>query len=196
MVNQYKLDELYQQGVFGLGCPHFLKLDIESHELNAFIGAVHLLQECKPIILFEADCKHNLRSIMALLDQIGYTMGWIAAHAVDLGKPFRGVEPRDLSEIFLSPYGLGLLDGGHNIIAYPKADMELYKHIPGIDKVVPIDFAGGKYYIEEYEIWICLFEGHCHMKSHSYNFYGLPEDFICCGTEISEYLRNYWMQIS
>lgn len=63
------------------GAPvHFLKVDVEGHELALFRGARQTIEAARPPILFECEARHLARHTMsdvfALLQSLGYE-GWL-----------------------------------------------------------------------------------------------------------------------
>ena len=56
--------------------PHFLKIDVEGHELEVFKGATQLLKEAKPRILVECEQRHlqniNIEEVFQYLLDLGY----------------------------------------------------------------------------------------------------------------------------
>ena len=77
-----------------LECPHVIKADIEGHEMHLFLGSQKVLRECKPIILFEADCRVMMRSLLTLLDNLGYALAWVVSPYLDLTYEFNGYIPK------------------------------------------------------------------------------------------------------
>ena len=56
--------------------PHFLKIDVEGHELSVFKGGEELLREAKPNILVECEQRHlgdtKIEEVFAFLVDLGY----------------------------------------------------------------------------------------------------------------------------
>lgn len=73
-------------------CPDFIKMDIENHEFYALRGARRMLSECQPILLIEMACFHLNKSIILMLDKLGYSMSWLFAPLVDPAFNFEGTE--------------------------------------------------------------------------------------------------------
>jgi hypothetical protein len=164
-----------------------------GYELNALIGAAHLLRECKPVLLIEADCKHLLRSIMAQLDNLGYVMAWSMVPAVDLTHIFHGISIEQYDEFFDSMHGPLYINGGHYMFAIPKSQEYLLELPEMKSRLHPIDFKGGKYYIEEYQINFCSYRSSwCFQKSHHGTSDGNEDRYFCNDERISDYLRLYW----
>lgn len=73
-VDVYSLDEFF--------CSHparpvsFIKCDVEGHELEVFQGASHLLQEDRPVLMFECEKRHHRSQrtshVFQFLRDIGY----------------------------------------------------------------------------------------------------------------------------
>lgn len=57
----------------GLDCD-FLKADVEEMELDVILGAQKLIQRCHPILYLESN--HSHRSLVDLVDSLGYAMYW------------------------------------------------------------------------------------------------------------------------
>ncbi len=57
--------------------PHFLKIDVEGHELAVLKGARRILESHHPTILIECEARHrpdgDVRPVFAFLESIGYT---------------------------------------------------------------------------------------------------------------------------
>lgn len=76
-----------------------------------------------------------------------------------------GRAPKEYHEYFSTFEGLGTANGDHTILAVPKADVAVFNDPDMVDKVVPIDFSGGRFYIEQYDVTVCL-EKTCFKKTH------------------------------
>ena len=76
-ITSVTLDYLRSTQLFG--CPSFIKLDIEMHELYALQGASNILMECHPVIFAELNCRYLSRSVIRFLESHSYVVAWIAA---------------------------------------------------------------------------------------------------------------------
>ena len=66
-----KLDDYAAQN--DLGPVHFIKCDVESHELPVFMGGEQLLRRDLPTLLFEChDCEADSGDLFGFLDTVGY----------------------------------------------------------------------------------------------------------------------------
>ena len=181
-VQTFRLDDLYNNHIFE--CPDLIKIDVEMHELNVFIGSIHMLQECKPILLFEANCKELMHSILSLLNNVGYTMAWIKYPEIDIDMKWI------VGDYYISPISYGFFNdeinsewfvSAINVIAVPKSKKQLIDN--NIDGLIPIDFENGKYYIDDYDTKFCYRDAWCAKCKHG---------FCSNYSIISEYLVNYW----
>ena len=101
------LDQLASDGYFGedvlsSACPHFIKMDIETHELLAMIGGVDILKRCTPLLLFESNAAPLWRSQILLLDSLGYSLAWVIVPVLSPGVNHFGRSPvveRDIDGI-------------------------------------------------------------------------------------------------
>ena len=85
-----QLDHLYYRDNVIFKCPAFIKIDIESFEVHALLGGEKMLRECMPVLFVEAECLYLLRSLLSLLDDIGYTLAWVARPFINVDTPFHG----------------------------------------------------------------------------------------------------------
>ncbi len=57
----------------------FLKCDVEGHELSVFKGAIRILRDHRPLLMFECEGRHNTKrsvsDVFAFLEDLGY-QGW------------------------------------------------------------------------------------------------------------------------
>ncbi|RYH10234.1 FkbM family methyltransferase [archaeon] len=96
------LDEFYQL-VLHEHCPNFLKLDIEQYELYAFLGGMHMLRMCKPILFFESNCYVLNKSVFMLLSSLGYELFWVVVPLLDYSVlPYYGIT-QDLGTVASLP---------------------------------------------------------------------------------------------
>lgn len=77
-------------------CPDFIKMDIENHEFYALKGARRMLAACRPVLLLEIGCYHLNKSIILLLDSLGYSMSWLFAPFVRPDFEFNGMTVNDI----------------------------------------------------------------------------------------------------
>lgn len=179
-VQKSTIDDLVSQGF--VECPHFIKMDIELHELNVMIGASHVLRNCKPILLFEADCRWLLRSEITLLDNMGYSLAWVSRAGLE--PPYSSV-----IEDFLEtgqPFSRIYYMEGNNIIAVPREKAYLFERVQS-GSIVKIDIEEKGFYVEDYGIVVCYKEFWCSQRV-------LENDPAqkCSGTKIEDYLVFYW----
>ena len=73
------------------------------------------------------------------------------------------------------------------MIAVPenrKGDLQRYSRA---DFVVPIDVASGRYYVQDYDVSICLVNAGCATLRHT-----AEPGNMCAGSAIPEEDMNYW----
>jgi hypothetical protein len=152
-VQRVTLDDLYYEQK-AIPCPHFMKLDVECHEIKVLLGAEKLLSECKPLLYFEADCDVPLPSVQVFLRNLGYSLAWISLMQIDLDLVQNNTILRDPS------FGPMALFSSINILAVPNGEWAdaICSHY-GSKVLVPIDVENSKYYIQDYDIEAC-FAGH------------------------------------
>lgn len=161
-VPKFTLDQLLKLQV--IDCPLFIKLDVEFHELQVLIGARELLEKCRPIILFEADCNLLMRSIQTYLHHLDYRLAWLGVIQLDLELSYQGQTPNiellsDLKD------GSHFLFDSNNIVAIPKDEADqVLKQLPPFT-LIPIEVEAGRHFIDDYNIKACL-PGHwCYTKT-------------------------------
>lgn len=92
--------------------------DVELYELNVLQGATEMLAECTPVLFIEMLCEKLNKSIMLLLDRLGYSMAWVVAAVV---------EHDELAEYYIADQQqfpwitFEMIYGGANLIAVPKS---------------------------------------------------------------------------
>lgn len=91
-------------------CPDFIRLDISNNEFRALKGGYKMLSECKPVLLIRMDCYHLNKSVILLLDKLGFAMAWLFAPVVNPAFSFGG---NDLETILINR--LQLLTGYYDI---------------------------------------------------------------------------------
>jgi len=189
------LDNLYNSKV--IECPHLIKADIEGYEMHLFLGSQHLLRECRPILVFEADCKILMRSLITLLDHLGYSLAWVSAAYLDMSVEFNGYTPGvDGTGVyggrFSDPeYANWAVVGGNNIIAVPKKMKHILLEYPSSLQL--IDMAAGLYHVDDYNIEICYNKDSytnywCIRRSHGTNSCLVDDETL----GVDEYIVNYW----
>jgi FkbM family methyltransferase len=186
------LDELYFDAE-AFDCPQFIKMDVELHELYALLGAQDMLRECRPVLFLEANCRPLLRSLVALLDHLGYGVAWMYAPLVDPPPhQLHGVAYSAPEYPFDSDHWQDAVFGGPNVLAVPTPTAaEVFASLPG--ELFPIDYASGKVDVEDYKIKYCLGreeEGMC-------SFFRMHDDHggsgnTCGGIDIPLFAREYW----
>lgn len=134
-----------------------------------------MLQECHPVLFIEMNCDVLNKSIMMLLDRLGYSMAWVVA-------PF--VTHDELTDTFIQQklYGFFTFEfvyGGANIIAVPK-----HRAHELVSPLVPIDVDGGKF--KRTDINVCHQTFEC--------FYLSELDGESCKTVPAESV-DYWRNI-
>jgi len=68
-INSITLDEFFEKENHKVYAPNFIKIDVESHELEVLQGAGIILMEARPVIQFEAEQRvYGDRSITSLFD--------------------------------------------------------------------------------------------------------------------------------
>ncbi len=71
----YTLDYLLEKQL--IKCPNFMKLDVETYEPYVLMGGRNMILECKPIILLENNCKFLSKTLIVMLDNLGYKQAWV-----------------------------------------------------------------------------------------------------------------------
>lgn len=185
LVDKVRLDDIYHTRV--IDCPQFIKLDVEMHELQVFLGARQLLEECQPVMLLEATCPLLVKSLVTFLNQLGYSMAWLGVMSIDFTASFNGLFPDRFDESYFGDEQRGpmtLLEGD-NILAVPikKYNTTVFDQ-PGL---FPIDLSQGLMYLDQYNITMCYKGYWCKQKRH------LEFTSTHCGAEeIGPYSQNYW----
>ncbi len=75
---------------FALENVGFVKIDVEGHELAVLRGAEETLRRCRPVLLFEADDRHNpgvVGAVRSFLGNLGYEMRPARSAGMWVGKP-------------------------------------------------------------------------------------------------------------
>lgn len=197
------LDEFYATQLHYV-CPTFLKLDIEHYELFAFMGAKHMLLECHPIILFEANCPLLNKSLFLLLEHLGYQLAWLRIPVLDHSIAFQGKRQNlsqfmSFDELQFNVYFFGAI----NVLAVPKT-FDLNKLVAEQSHAVfPINTTSGRFRVEEYNLGYCIYgldssgDGKCgqfymHMEPpEAWNSVN-GQRTACGGANIPDYLVDYW----
>jgi FkbM family methyltransferase len=174
-----QLDVLYRSGEIP-SCPIFMKLDVELHELQVLQGSLRLLQDCRPFLFVEMNCENMNKSILKLLDSLGYISFWI-------GLPF--VHYTDAVE--RSGLSLEFIMSSVNILAVPRAKaLGVASRFPNV--LVTIDLLRADYHIlSSYSIRSCKNappgeEAECVIMKQDSNW-------VC--DQISPALTNYWQRL-
>ncbi|RYG97748.1 FkbM family methyltransferase [archaeon] len=76
------LDHFYETQLHNQ-CPKFIKLDIEHYELYALMSARIMLQQCKPLVVFESHCALINKPVFLMLSSLGYRLYWIMQTVLD-----------------------------------------------------------------------------------------------------------------
>lgn len=167
-VQNLRLDDCLASGLVPQ-CPAFIKLDIEMHELQALIGGLRLLRDCRPVLFLEAECVPLLRSLVRLLDSLGYILAWVVLPVVELGTSHRGrhVEHsfENMQHVYIS----------RNLLAVPRSDEALLRAVRAEECLAAIDVAAES--AADPETWFALQErsvrlchdqsGQCFMWGHA-----------------------------
>ena len=190
VVQNIVLDDFYTAGIFN-GCPSFMKLDIELHELYALIGGFDMLLDCHPILYIETLCKPLMRSLLALLNYLGYSMAWVILPSIDVNAQFdNGIFGFNYASV--NPNSLY---SGLNILAYPKTlNIPIINYYIQKSNLIPIDYLGGKYHIDDYNITVCFqaydAEGRAYTPCTWLHF--VDQGNYCGIEKVSDFAINYW----
>lgn len=71
VVKQFTIDQLVSERSVR---PSFIKIDVEGYEGKVLLGAVKVIETCKPVFMVEIEKRHNkqFREIFSLLNSRGY----------------------------------------------------------------------------------------------------------------------------
>jgi hypothetical protein len=82
-------------------------------------------------------------------------------------------------------------DGGVNMIAVPKDQSSLLARFGRADFMEPIDVAGERFYIQDYNISICMEGSGCVYLNHV-----KESNSMCGGGVVPEEAINFWQSLS
>ena len=181
----YTLDHLLENKL--IKCPNFMKIDIESMEPYVFMGGRNAILECKPILLVENNCKFLSKTLIVMLDNLGYTVAWIRLPTID----FQTVRNLDgMKETFESSFGAELVVGDANILAVPKKNQHLLDKFP--EYLIKLE--NGKFYSDEYNNNICLGTHWCKPLKQRGVYNETTGEYKCGNEIIPQFTRDYWMR--
>lgn len=206
IVRQVRLDEVFEHELERT-CPLFIKMDVEMYELEVLLGAVSLLSQCQPLVLFEANCPRLNRSLFRLLWSLGYQLAWVVLPVVDFNEPFDHGDAagrivansftQDTTELTFNIWFYSL----SNVLAVPgwlDLDALLARHSDTMRKAQP-----GKYGVGDYNISYCVngVQGVDGSMSRCGLVYAtddkqaveqLGKSVADCENVVSEFALNYW----
>ena len=86
---------------------HFIKCDVEGHELDVFRGGQKILREDRPLLLFECERRHHqdgeITHVFEYLESLGYE-GYFFAKSWRAARPLDELEHRNLENPRASDY--------------------------------------------------------------------------------------------
>ena len=177
------IDDMYEKGVYG-ACPTFLKVDIESHELFALIGSKKMLQECLPVLHIEAVCGNLLKSIILLLDSVGYSLAWLLVPLMDPSFTFANTtmfHKGCFGDKITNEEFLNAMFDGVNIVGVPRALSHLLSNKTE-NVFFPIKPDEGKFVLDDYGFNTCYSNTCITLKSA-----------MC--PDMHDFETNYWQSI-
>ena len=127
------LDYLLAKGE--VPCPDVIKFDIEMYELYGLRGARKLLKTCRPLLFLEMDCFALTKSVVLLLDSLGYTSKWTLLPPMYLDdRTFRGQSWRDIDHKTLQHV---LTTAPKSLTALPNEKAHLFEKLEYAQALFP-----------------------------------------------------------
>ncbi|KAL7470094.1 hypothetical protein ACHAXS_010324 [Conticribra weissflogii] len=135
-----KVPQLTLDNIFIDQCPSFIKIDVEGMELTVLNGASRILQQCRPIVYIENNCKKTSRDIITKFTNAGYLCHW------QVNPYFNENNVKtNKSNIFGEAISI-------NMICFSKEDVSAVERAASLPEITKVDPDSGRYLLEEYSL--------------------------------------------